>query len=88
MIELINWCTPEVMDAVKLKKESYWPTPPHGSPQAADGYWQANGSAMQANGAEPRGASGRWNSPLPTFFIVHVGTADFHWGLLGSKSNN
>ncbi|XDV32946.1 hypothetical protein PO909_003592 [Leuciscus waleckii] len=40
-----RWWTPEVRDAVKLKKESYWAWLACGTPEAADGYRQAKRTA-------------------------------------------
>ncbi len=44
---LSNWWTPEVRDAVKLKKESYRAWLACGTPEAADGYRQAKRSAAR-----------------------------------------
>ena len=43
-----RWWTPEVRDAVKLKKESYLAWLARGTPEAADGYWQAKRVAARA----------------------------------------
>ena len=42
-----RWWTPEVRDAVKLKKESYRAWLAQGTPEAADGYRQAKHAAAQ-----------------------------------------
>ncbi len=42
-----RWWTPEVRDAVKLKKESYRAWLACGTPEAADGYRQAKRSAAR-----------------------------------------
>uniref|UniRef100_A0A673BTI1 Reverse transcriptase domain-containing protein n=1 Tax=Sphaeramia orbicularis TaxID=375764 RepID=A0A673BTI1_9TELE len=43
-----RWWTPEVRDAVKLKKESYRALLARGTPEAADGYRKAKRAAAQA----------------------------------------
>ena len=43
-----RWWTPEVRDAVKLKKESYRAWLARGTPEAADGYRQAKRAAARA----------------------------------------
>uniref|UniRef100_A0A671TEK4 Reverse transcriptase domain-containing protein n=1 Tax=Sparus aurata TaxID=8175 RepID=A0A671TEK4_SPAAU len=43
-----RWWTPEVRVAVKLKKESYRAWLARGTPEAADGYWQAKRAAALA----------------------------------------
>ena len=43
-----RWWTPEVRDAVKLKKESYRAWLARGTPEAADGYRQARRAAARA----------------------------------------
>ena len=43
-----QWWTPEVRDAVKLKKESYRAWLARGTPEAADRYRQAKRAAAQA----------------------------------------
>ena len=43
-----RWWTPEVRDAVKLKKESYRALLARGTPEAADGYRQAKRAAARA----------------------------------------
>ncbi|KAG1926553.1 gastrula zinc finger protein XlCGF52.1-like [Pimephales promelas] len=51
-----RWWTPEVKDAVKLKKESYRAWLACGTPEAADGYRQAKGTAAQVvNGGKNSG---------------------------------
>ncbi len=42
-----RWWTPEVRDAVKLKKESYRAWLACGTPEAADGYRQAKRAAAR-----------------------------------------
>ncbi|KAI3361516.1 hypothetical protein L3Q82_013666, partial [Scortum barcoo] len=42
-----RWWTPEVRDAVRLKKESYWTMLACGTPDAVDGYRQAKPSKPQ-----------------------------------------
>ncbi|TWW57009.1 hypothetical protein D4764_08G0009960 [Takifugu flavidus] len=43
-----RWWTPAVIDAIRLKKESYWALLACGTPEAADRYWQAKRSAATA----------------------------------------
>lgn len=42
-----QWWTPEVRDAVKLKKESYWAWQACGTPEAADRYRQSKQDAAR-----------------------------------------
>ncbi len=83
---LSNWWTPEVRDAVKLKKESYRAWLACGTPEAADGYRQAKRSAARVvveaktRAWEEFGEAigeglpaGLGSSAPPTLFTVEVG---------------